>query len=576
MSARRSGWERRRRPLAAGMLVVLALPRLLLAEAVPVGGEFQVNTYTTGQQTAPAAAAGAAGDFVVVWQSQRDGSDYGVFGQRYDSAGAAQGGEFQVNTYTVGAQRYAAVAADADRDFIVVWSGFAQDGAAFGIFGQRYNSAGAAQGAEFQVNTYTTDEQRFPSVAADMDGDFVIVWQSQRDGADYGVFGQRYNSAGMAQGGEFQVNTYTTYGQRAPAVTTNAAGDFVVVWHSRQDGGLSYGIFGQRYDSAGTAQGGEFQVNTYTSGYQTAPAVAANAAGDFVVVWQSQQDGFNFGVFGQRYDSAGAAQGGEFQVNTYTTGTQSSAAVAADAAGDFVVTWTSSHDGSISGVFGQCYDSAGAPQGGEFQVNTYTSGYQFGPAVAAGASGDFVVAWTSQQDGSNLGVFGQRYVKATETPTSTPTDTPTETPTSTPTSTPTHTPTATPTATGTAPAITGSVEPGTTSVSGTGSSNCAKVQVCAVGGGGTTPSTPPCTAPDSMLGMGPTGPTGQFTVAVPPLQAGQCVYVFDTCTMLVSAVRCAIAPAPAPALSARALALAVAVVTLIALLGLLRVRRGGV
>src|SRR5262249_62354712 len=78
----------------------------------------------------------------------------------------------------------------------------------------------------------------------------------------------------------------------------------------------------------------EFRVNTYTSGYQSQPRVCRNAAGDFVVVLVSRgQDGSAGGIFGQRYDRVGAAQGGEFQVNDYTTGPQERPAVAWDPAG---------------------------------------------------------------------------------------------------------------------------------------------------------------------------------------------------------------------------------------------------
>jgi len=33
-------------------------------------------------------------------------------------------------------------------------------------------------GSEFQVNSYTTGGQRLPSVASDAAGHFVVVWQS--------------------------------------------------------------------------------------------------------------------------------------------------------------------------------------------------------------------------------------------------------------------------------------------------------------------------------------------------------------------------------------------------------------
>jgi hypothetical protein len=65
-----------------------------------------------------------------------------------------------------------------------------------------------------------------------------------------------------------------------------------------------------------------------------------------------------------------------------------------------------------------------------------------------------------------------------------------------------------------------------------------------------------------------------FAIAImPPLQDGDCIYAFDTCSSLISAVRCAVAPAPVPALSAPAMAVAAGVLGLIALLGVARLRR---
>jgi hypothetical protein len=135
---------------------------------------------------------------------------------------------------------------------VVVWTGGGQDGSGYyGVFGQRYDSAGSAQGSEFQVNTYTTGYQYDPRVAVHSDGDFVVVWESGgQDGSSAGIFGQRYDSAGSAQGSEFQVNTYTTSFQVRPAVAAESDGDFVVVWNSDTQDGSGAGIFGQRYAAA--------------------------------------------------------------------------------------------------------------------------------------------------------------------------------------------------------------------------------------------------------------------------------------------------------------------------------------
>ena len=54
----------------------------------------------------------------------------------------------------------------------------------------------------------------------------------------------------------------------------------------REDGPASSGVFGQRFDSDGSMVGSEFQVNTYTTGTQDTPSVAADASGNFVMVWR--------------------------------------------------------------------------------------------------------------------------------------------------------------------------------------------------------------------------------------------------------------------------------------------------
>ena len=98
--------------------------------------------------------------------------------------------------------------------------------------------------------------------------------------------------------------------------------------------------------------GGEFQANSYTSTNQYRAVVAAEADGDFVVVWQSgggmnPQDGSLRGIFGQRFSSAVARQAAEFQVNQYTPYHQRSPEIAADASGDYIVTWESNDDGAL-------------------------------------------------------------------------------------------------------------------------------------------------------------------------------------------------------------------------------------
>ena len=402
---------RDRRPLPTFCAVVaLVFPLGALAQEIRLGVEFQVNTHTSSRQRFPSMAAEANGDFVVVWESYgQDGQFEGVFGARFSSAGARLATEFQVNTYTTSNQVVPRVAVDADGDFVVAWQSNTQDSEQDGVFARRFSSAGNPLASELQVNTFTPSYQRNPSVAADADGDFVVAWQSntQDDGSTFGIFARRFSSAGNPLASEFQVNTYTPVHQRNPAVAADSDGDFVVAWQDRyHDGSGNEGVFARRFSSAGVALASEFQVNDYTIGAQSNPTVAASASGDFVAAWVSgYQDAAAGGIFARRFSSAGTRLANEFQVNTATIGNQIGPAVAADSDGDFVAAW--SRDSNY--VLARRFSSSGASLAVEFQVHIVT-GNQDHPALAVDADSDFVVAWQdSGRDGSDLGVFAQRF-----------------------------------------------------------------------------------------------------------------------------------------------------------------------
>jgi Ca2+-binding RTX toxin-like protein len=143
------------------------------------------------------------GGFVVTWISQnQDGDGYGVFGQRFDAIGAPDGSEFQVNTNTQDDQRYPSVAALSDGGFLVTWGSNNQDGGDWGIFGQRYDASGAPLVSEFQVNSYTTGTQNHSSVTALPNGGFLVTWQSEgsQDGSGTGIFAKIFEASSELRG----------------------------------------------------------------------------------------------------------------------------------------------------------------------------------------------------------------------------------------------------------------------------------------------------------------------------------------------------------------------------------------
>ena len=329
---------------------------------------------------------------------------------------AIQGAEFSVNQSTTGNQSAPSIATtEESQGFIVAWSDDQSDGDGLGVVGRRYDRLGAPLSDEFPVNTVTTGDQRDPRVAADYYGNFVVVWSSTHAGSSQ-ILARRFDPTGTPAGPEFLVNTYTTGAQTSPDVAMNVE-SFVVVWSSAPAGveaghdGSGSGIFGQRYSANGTPDGPEFQVNTYTTGEQTSPAIGMTY-GPFDVMWRSEgQDGSLGGIFGQRFGTGGP-EGAEFQVNTYTPGDQTTPDVAMSNTGTFATWATEGVDGSDLGISGRLF--AFGPMGPEFQVNTYTTGPQRNPRVAAnGFWQDFVVVWESEgQDAPGdpgTGVFAQRF-----------------------------------------------------------------------------------------------------------------------------------------------------------------------
>jgi hypothetical protein len=356
----------------------------------------------------------AAGRFVVVWESHPLGAlAYEVYARVFDASGQPLGPAFSVNTYTPNRQLQPAVAMDADGDFVVVWSSYGQDGSDYGVYAQRFDANGVRRGSEFRVNNTTTHVQRHANVACDADGDFVITWESDSFDADgRGVAARIYNSDGQPRGNEFQVNVTTAFDQKGPEVAMNGSGDFVIVWSSTLQDGSSIGVYGRKFTPSGEAASDEFRANSYTTDIQHNGMVAITPTGDFVVAWDSklQTGDDRYGIYAQRYNSSAQPVGGEFRVNTYTTSDQDIPTIAVNDVGDFVVAWTSlGQDGDAWGAYARRYDRFGHPEGVEFLVNTYTTGNQARPAVALDAWGNGVITWWGASATPSSSFQGRRY-----------------------------------------------------------------------------------------------------------------------------------------------------------------------
>jgi hypothetical protein len=198
---------------------------------VAQGPAFMVNAYTTGQQTEPSVAADGAGNFVVVWEdeSARDGSGSGVFGQRLDGTGSPLGTDFQVNTYTTFDQSYPVVAANGEGSFMVFWW---DDDCFECVDGRFFDATGTPQAGQLRIDGDGGGLAEGPPLAATADaaGNFLVVWPSDHYGGAKSVFGQHLDPSGTPSGSIFQVTHIDDIYQYHVDVAPLAGGDFVVTW----------------------------------------------------------------------------------------------------------------------------------------------------------------------------------------------------------------------------------------------------------------------------------------------------------------------------------------------------------
>jgi hypothetical protein len=407
-----------------------ALEDRLAPSVSPLGPEFPVNTFVGGDQSAPVVAS-AAGNSVVVWQSLgQDGSFYGVFAQRYDAQGNPLGGEFQVNTFTTGNQGQPAVAAAPGGNFVITWQSDSQDGSQQGVYARRYDASGNPLGGEFRVNTFTAGDQISPAVAVGPDGNFVITWRSSgQEDAVGTIYAQRYDATGDPLGTEIRVSAPSNIDdfveEDSPAVAIDPAGNFVITWITVP--GTS--LFARTFDVAGNPLGEEFGVAggggvRGMSSFPLSPTAAVDAGGNFVIAWRRAIRGIFVNperdqIEAQRIDVQGNLLGSQFLINIAIVNTGDPSlggpSLAVEAGGNLLFAWTG-EDGSDTGVFARRSDAEGNPLGGPFRINPSAEGIQRFPSIAVVGNSGFLVAWEGQSPGgSDLDIFARRYA-LTEAP----------------------------------------------------------------------------------------------------------------------------------------------------------------
>ncbi len=247
------------------------------ATGTPIGTAARANGTTVGFQAVPKIAVLADGNAIVLWKELQGG----ISARFINASGQPSGNVLRVSTDLTA--NHGAVAASGKR-ILIAWDATVdgQDD----TFGRFYEINGRAVGTEFRVNPTTPGMQRWPAVAAGSDGNFLLAWQSYvSDRSDVHIFGQILSANGGLVGSSFAISA-SDGTQLAPALAATKAG-FIASWLDGNS--LGYGIEAVPLNRHGARDGGEIRIADARVRKNYRQSIAANGNGGFLVPWETNE-----------------------------------------------------------------------------------------------------------------------------------------------------------------------------------------------------------------------------------------------------------------------------------------------
>ena len=323
----------------------------VLSDGIMDGSNFKISDNVwNGKQWSSNIVSFDDGRRIVVWQNEQ--ANYGdIYAQIYDNGANPVGENFKVNGDNQAG--FKDVAAGIDKKALVVWTHYQKlnNEYYFYIQGQMISSDGTVSGSLFTIDTLDAGSA-FVSVDYN-NGTYVVAWHESQP-PDYGnIFARRFDDNGDPLGPSFKVNDdIGSTVQNKPDIAINNQGDFLVAWQDLRDNKVD--IFAQIYNSDGAMLDSNFRINpgqtdsayfsprlasidnerfavAYSpsqiysdislcflgsdgsfigtpirinnepgSRYLANPAIAAGDSSRIVVLWEDEDENYNYTIRGQR------------------------------------------------------------------------------------------------------------------------------------------------------------------------------------------------------------------------------------------------------------------------------------
>jgi hypothetical protein len=186
-------------------------------------------------QKYPEIVSDGSGGGIVMWKDRRAGVG-NIYAQRLNASGATQWAADGVPICTSGGvEKYPQIAADGFGGAIIAWPD--DRSGAYDIYAQRVSASGETRWAANGVPVCTAaNAQEFPQIAADRSGGAIITWQDMRAGA-HDVYLQHVSASGSAEDAPNGLPVCTAPNEQFfPRLVTDEDGDAIITWQDFRDG----------------------------------------------------------------------------------------------------------------------------------------------------------------------------------------------------------------------------------------------------------------------------------------------------------------------------------------------------
>jgi len=292
-------------PVGGGVFHANIRSRAFDSDGQPVQSEQALGTTNLQTEAHADVTALTGGAYVAVWETYNpDSGDYSIQGRMVGADGVPTGSQFQVPSLVTGTiEQYPSATGLADGGFLATWAGGQ-------IKARQFMSDGTPVGDDFQVNSVVFLAGRDQTdVATNDDGRVLVVWRDYEDGNGPEIRGRLYNPTLTPMGPDFRINTYVTNLQTVPQVAGYGGAGFFVIWESFGSSGPDpdpFSIEGRIVTGVDAFAGPQFLVNQYTASEQLDPGIGG-AGGYVAMAWMSRRNEFVMGqvIMGQFWNICG-------------------------------------------------------------------------------------------------------------------------------------------------------------------------------------------------------------------------------------------------------------------------------